>query len=134
MAETYIAEPLLFLTGCRPWPPPPERSGCCPVCGSNVRDHRAYCGWSDEGSDAFETRVAAARTIVEARESIDAGRQRAALKLAKAAKIVLSERDRRRIWNGYRRTILAATVGSDVTNLARVGREWLTKIQQEPAW
>lgn len=44
----------------------------------------------------------------------------------------LSESDRRRIWNGYKGGILASNL--EVTNRAKIGREFLIRIQQEPNW
>lgn len=44
----------------------------------------------------------------------------------------LSESDRRRIWNGYKGGILSSNL--EVTNRARIGREFLIAIKQEPNW
>jgi hypothetical protein len=44
----------------------------------------------------------------------------------------LSESDRRRIWNGYKGGILSSSL--EVTNRARIGREFLIRIKQEPNW
>lgn len=134
MLETYIAEPTIFLMGCRPWPPPWPYGEPCPVCGSDVRNHREYCGWSDEGTQSFEGRVRSARLGLKARAPLDARKQKARDRLAKAAKMKLTEVERRRIWNGYRKTILEPIVGKDVTNRALIGRTWLAAIAQEPDW
>jgi hypothetical protein len=126
-------EPSLFLMGCQPWPPKQWDDGC-PVCGSRIEDRRVYCGWCDDVSDWTAARVASERAIAEAHDFAAARDQRDRMKLAKAGKTKLTESHRRRIWNGYRRSIVAEIVGPAVTNQAKIGRDWLNAIGQAPDW
>ena len=46
--------------------------------------------------------------------------------------VARSERDRRRLWNGYKGGILSPI--AEVSNRSRIGSEWLREIGQEPDW
>jgi len=132
----WIPEPTVFLTGCQPWPPRSAPGKRCPVCGQGVHpgDDHVYCGWSDESSPAREAQIRAARLGLKARDRAQQSEQRARGKLAAKRWPVLTEVERRRIWNGYRKTVLTELTGTEVTNLALTGREFLTAIGQEPDW
>lgn len=69
------------------------------------------------------------RLNAEAADSRQADRD-AERDLARKMGKVLSERDRRRVWNGYKGPFDRSQI--EPSNLARVGREWLIKIGQVP--
>jgi len=84
------------------------------------------------GLPGFEHAVRAARVGLVARSRHELAEHAARKALRKIKGAVLSECDRRRLWNGHRRGILEEC--ADVTNLARIGREFLTRIGQVPDW
>jgi hypothetical protein len=132
----YIPEPLVILLGCQPWPRKPTPDGDCPVCGKGIRkgDDIAYCAVCDSLSPRREAQIRAATIKARARERAkDAERQvHEQLRDAGKAQPRLSERHRRWIWNGCIGSILRER--AEVNNEARLGREFLRSIGQEPNW
>lgn len=131
-AGRVIPEPAVILLGCQPWPPRSRPGGSCPVCGGSVDRHGYYCAWDDRLDPAVEARVRAAKLGLKVQAEID--RQKARLdeltRRKRGGRAVLSEAERRRLWNGYRGSLLAAD--PEPTNRARAGREFLAAIGQEP--
>lgn len=131
--DRYVPEPTVFLTGCQPWPPAPRADGSCPVCGGGILpEHRTYqCGWCDAVAPAVEARIRAGRLGLKVRSEIDRAKARLAeLTQRRKGRAVLSERDRRRLWNGYRGSLLESN--PEPTNRAEAGREFLISIGQTP--
>ena len=136
----YLATPRIVLMGCRPLSPtiPPDRP--CPVCGGKVVDvpSPTYCGQCDALSPAGERRVIGARVgsavrdrIRQARTDADAIVDRMTAE-AKRSPAVLSEVERRRIWNGYRGGFHAELAEVLDGALAAEGRKFLRSIDQAP--
>jgi hypothetical protein len=129
----YIPEPMIILLGCQPWPPRPTGDGC-PACGDGIRrgDDSHYCAVCQSVSPRREAQVKAARVGLKARDKGEQAEKRARDRLAKHP-TVLSEADRRRLWNGYKGGIISEYT-EELTNLAATGREWLLEIGQVPDW
>jgi hypothetical protein len=126
---------IVILTGCRPWPL--EWGDVCPCCGGLTAKQKRrleYCAWCETASPPL------ARLAVYHEVRLDApgaDRQREAERKARRRfrgryRSILTERERRRIHNGYRGAFEHPI--NELTNLARVGREWLRSIGQEPDW
>ncbi len=135
--RSYLPDADVLLMGCQPWPPATWTHrgwpDVCPVCGWSIDDpSRTACGWCLEVAPRREGYLAAQRTIANAADAARDREQRDRLRLAKAGKSVLSETERRRIWNGYRRSIFVEIVGTQLTDLASEGRKWLVQIDQAP--
>ena len=129
----YIPEPRVVLLGCRPWPPPRNADGTCGVCGGGIDPahstyHCAACGAS---APAIDARCRAARIGLQARTATEAAEKGAADKLRRV-NVVLTESERRRVWNGHRGGIV--TSNPEPTNRAAIGRAWLVSIGQTPDW
>jgi len=129
----WIPEPLVILVGCQAWPPPPLPDGSCPVCGWGIHrgDDTFHCAVCDSSSPRVEAKVRAAQLGLKARDKGQVAEKHVTDQLHRAP-VVLTENERRRLWNGYRDSF--ARESSDVTNLAKVGREFLLGIGQEPDW
>ena len=146
--DPYIPEPTIVMLGCQPWPPklasepfhapansrvlPSDR---CPVCdrGINAGDHRTYCGWEDRSERSIESRCRSARIGHQSRGRIEDADREAARALQKRRKhIRLPESERRRIWLGCKGDHLSSR--DEVSNRAKIGRDWLRSIGQEPDW
>jgi hypothetical protein len=132
--------------GDRPWPSP-----LCPVCKGRIGrpepgrtsssfiselDHRTYCELCGSMDPRNEANARAQRIAEQARSRHDHAVREVerVLKLSHESlrRPRLSEAERRRIWNGYKGGILSPSI--EVTNRARVGREFLIRIKQEPNW
>ena len=133
-------DPYILLMGCRPWSAADEhaRKRKCPVChGATGRDEKrlVLCAKCSSASPLM-ARLIVVREVgraesdrrQQAAESERAARER----LKRRFPVVLDEKTRRLIWNGYR-GILGRELET-VTNLAAVGRAWLREIGQEPTW
>lgn len=129
----WIPEPLIIMVGCQAWPPKPLPDGSCPVCGSGVRPEHAtyYCAVCDSLPPRVEAKVRAARIGLKRKDKVEAAEKGARAKLSRTP--VLSESDRRKLWNGYRGNLLAEFEGK-LPNFAKEGRDWLTAIGQVPDW
>ena len=129
--------PVICLTGCRPWPVPPHKHDC-PVChGATGRDkHRLVVCLECHSVSPKLARLIGAREIGrpenDRREQARRAEARALDELTRRHTTVLDEKTRRLVWNGYRGIL--GRESETVTNLARIGREWLRSIGQEPAW
>jgi hypothetical protein len=133
VAGRVIPEPTVVLLGCQPWPPRPRPDGSCPVCGGSIAaKHRYYCGWDDRLNPATEARLRAARLGLKVQAEIDRqkGRLDELTRRKQGGRATLSEIERRRLWNGYRGSLL--TADPEPTNRAAIGRAFLTAIGQEP--
>lgn len=130
-SNDYIPEPNEILMGCRAWPPPQDREGC-PVCGDGIKPGHdsAACAWCDSMSPKREAQIRAARIGMATRNLTELAEQKARVVLRK--KSLLSECERRRIWNGSRGGILAPVEDEALTNRAKIGRDWLREINQMP--
>lgn len=140
-----VPEPDLLLTGCAPFSrvePSP-----CPTCGSTAASNKVRdrvgkhgstvvaCLRCDRRDDRWEGVLAAQRHVAGPGRDRSLKAERGAKRLARAAKkqrIKLSEIDRRRIWCGNKRSMLAAVEG--LTCLAAEGRRFLAAIDQLPDW
>lgn len=129
----YVPQPTLILMGCRAWdnvPAPP-----CPVCKGGIRKGHdtAHCAKCDSSSPGIEARILAARVGLRARSVAEDADRNATdeLRRLKRSEPVLTEAHRRRIWNGYSRNGLSSR-NADVVNRAKLGREFLASIGQEP--
>lgn len=129
-----IPEPTVILLGCQPWPPRPRADGSCPVCGGSIREgHRYYCAWDDRLAPGTEARVRAARLGLKVQAEIARHKERLReITRRKKGRAVLTESERRRLWNGYRYSLLRSD--PEPTNFARTGREFLVEIGQVPDW
>jgi hypothetical protein len=145
--QHYHAPERAAHAGDRPWP-----TELCPVCRGRIGrriagaesaeflaeiDHRTYCGLCGSMDPHNEANAVAQRIDDRSRlrhEEVARQIKHALNDEAEAnrRRPRLSEADRRRIWNGYKGGILAANL--EVTNRARIGREFLTRIKQEPDW
>lgn len=134
MPEAYVPEPTIVLMGCRAWPPPPRPDGSCGVCGGGIRpaDLAYHCAACSASAPPIEARCRGARIGLQARDRHEIAAKAARDRLAKKW-TALTEAQRRRLWNGYRGTVLAEFAG-DLNNVAKVGRDWLTAIGQQPDW
>jgi hypothetical protein len=133
MTET-IPEPSIILLGCQPWPP--QRQDVCPVCGGRIDagDDAVHCAWCSASSPRREAQVRAARIGLAGASRACAAEDRAGADLRRATRRQpgLTEVERRRLWNGHRGGILSEC--AELTNRARIGREFLTRIGQVPDW
>lgn len=129
-----IPEPREIMLGCRPWTARPVAAGRCPVCGSGVREghDRAYCGLCDSMSPRREAQIAKALIGMKTGDQDAQAVAKARAQLRRHP--LLSERERRRIWNGNASSPLGPIPDGKLTNLAKVGRDWLREIEQEPDW
>lgn len=132
MKIDYIPEPTIILLGCQPWPPR-SSSGVCPVCGEHITRHGTYCAWSDEMDRDAEAKLRSVRLGIEHKDQARITRQKTQSHLSRK-KVVLSESERRRIWNGYKGSILSELGPQFLTNRAKEGRDFLKRIHQEPRW
>lgn len=119
----------------------------CPVCGDSVQDLRptiegelpavVICLRCSRMDPRHNRILGAARKSADiAREGKDTAdkAERDLSRVSTAARrggVILSESERRRIWCGNRRTMLAAHIEA-VTNLAAAGRRFLLSIDQPP--
>lgn len=131
----HIPTPTIVLMGCRAWDATPVKSGSCPVCGPGVRaGHQStYCARCDSLSPRRESQVLAARVGLRARSEAESAARGARDDLRRVGKAngQLSEALRRRIWMGYSRSGVNSR-NAEVANRAKVGRDWLRSIGQEP--
>lgn len=125
-----IPEPTIVLTGCRPWDARLRTPGGCPVCRGGIRagDDSIHCARCDSSSPRREAQIRTARIGLRARAQVEIAEREAREHLHR--KSILTESERRRLWNGYRGGLLRSRL--EVTNRAKVGREWLKSIGQEP--
>lgn len=141
MPESYVTEAAIIMLGCQALDNVPPPAGKCPVCGSGIRagDDDRYCSKCDSVSPAKQKRIDKALRVerigVESKSKAEhaEARAKALLRAAQNRRPPLSEVERRRVWNGYRGGILRE-LASDLTNMARTGRDWLRLIGQEPNW
>jgi hypothetical protein len=131
------ADPIVCLMGCRPWPYPPHSKHTCPVChGATAKDTRLVVCLECYAVSPPLARLICAREVGRPdhgrREHQRAAENRAKHELARRHTTKLDEKTRRLIWNGYRGVL--GHESEDVTNLAKIGRDWLTSIGQEPLW
>ena len=131
-------DPIIILTGCRPVPVPRRGDGSCGVCGGATERETVSLVFCCECSAASKplVRLMIAREIgrrdeARAAEAAAAERQ-AADELDARHETTLTERERRRIWNGQ--SVVAAGSSIKLTNLTLTGRKWLTEIDQLPDW
>lgn len=83
-------------------------------------------------SPAREARVRAARLGISGKEAA-AQADKKATEIQRKQNVQLTEPERRRIYYGCRSKSPLANLASErITNLAKVGREWLAKIGQLP--
>lgn len=143
-----VPEPTLLLMGCAPFvrvEPAP-----CPTCGSTPEINRVEdrpslvkgepptivaCLRCDRRDDRWEA------ILANRRHTAGPGRERGAkadrkvrhvVRAARRQGVKLSEVDRRRIWCGNKRSMLAAVEG--LANLAAAGRVFLAAVGQLPDW
>ena len=136
----------IFLTGCRPWPPPVEPGRPCPVCdrGVNEGDDTTVCGICHSTSPRSDRRLHAAYIAAERRTRHAAAAQAIASNLRKKSRVkgraqtaiasapTLTERQRRGYWYGGSRRFSRGYPGLPSTIAAC--RAWLKEIGQEPDW
>lgn len=129
----YVLGPRIILMGCQAWPPRVDPGRGCPVCdrGIHAGDDGYYCAVCDSLSPRREAQVRAARIGLRRRDRVEQAESKAKARMTRVP--VLTESDRRKLWNGYRGTFLQEWVG-ELTNVAKVGRDWLIAIGQEPDW
>lgn len=129
----WIPEPHVILLGCQPWPPRAEGPGC-PACGGGVHqgDDSTFCAVCDSMSPRREAQVRAARLGLKNQDRLERGEAKVDAELRRVP--VLSESERRRLWNGYHGGILAALSDDEITNRAKAGRDFLRDSGQEPDW
>lgn len=135
---TTGVDPYILLMGCRPWVREYEHpKGHCPICHESPpreTDRLEICARCHSASRPM------ARLIVSREVGApESGRRQTAeqaevrIKASLARRYpVLDEQARRRIWNGYSGVFDRSI--SEPTNLARIGRDWLRSIDQEPHW
>jgi hypothetical protein len=109
----------------------------CPTCGGQLRhDTRpiatvTHCARCDSSGAHAEKAIAQQRAALHAADSAVAAAGQCREKLARKAKqAVLTEVERRRIWNGYTSQVHAEE--PEPTNRAAVGRAFLREIGQLP--
>lgn len=133
--EPLVPEPGLILMGCRAWDA--LKPSPCHVCGGGIRlgDDATYCARCDSLSPRMEARVHSARVGMRVRREVDDAEQQARtdLRRLRTSTPVLSEVQRRRLWMGYSRNGIESR-NPEVANRAKVGRDWLIAIGQEPDW
>jgi hypothetical protein len=83
----------------------------------------------DRTDPATEARIRAATSKAEEAERAERAEES---KLTRQARTVLTESERRRIWNGSGGGL--SSDASEPTNRAKVGRRWLAEIGQVPDW
>ena len=131
--QYYVPQPTLILMGCRAWEA--RETNPCSVCGGWIPNSHGgtYCAKCDALSPSMESRVLAARLGLRARSVAESAERDAKdeLRKLKRSEPVLTEAHRRRIWNGYSRNGINSR-NVDVVNRAKLGREFLTSIGQEP--
>ena len=130
----YIPGPSIIMFGCQSLTAVPPVPGDCPSCKKGIQpgdDHR-YCGICDGLSPRREAMVKAARLGVDVKDRGNAAEKRTRDRCRAAAKTLLTEGERRRIWNGNRGGVLVEA--DELTNAAKLGREWLISIGQVPDW
>jgi hypothetical protein len=132
VADNYIYEPTLLLWGVRAWPQVPNPDGSCPVCGRGPRGRSTCCLVCLRCSPDIEAKVRAADIKAKARESAERADKSARDKLLSQTVTKLTECERRRIWNGGVGGVHMEA--AEPTNRARIGREFLRSIGQEPDW
>lgn len=133
VAGRVVPEPTVILLGCQPWPPRPRPDGSCPVCGGSIAaEHRYYCGWDDRLNPATEARLRAARLGLAVQAEIDRRKDRLdeLTRRRKGRRATLTETERRRLWNGYRGSLIEPD--PEPTNRAALGRAFLAEIGQLP--
>lgn len=108
--------------------------GRCPACGRGIHpgDDNRYCGVCDAVSPRLAARIGTARHALVAAERAERAEKTLADRLQAMAKVTLSEVDRRRLWNGHKGGVLAEA--AEVSNAAKVARDWLVRIGQVPDW
>lgn len=126
---------LIVLTGCNPWPPPVrDRGEPCEVCDdATMTDPRnVVCLWCHAVSPSLQRLIRFVSTGVRDQRgaAADIADEQAKRSLVKRHKGKLTESERRLIWNGNKGAVTSEC--RDVTNLAKVGRDWLTSIGQVP--
>lgn len=129
----HVPEPTINLMGCQAWSNVPHPPGKCPVCGPGIRpgDDTYHCLVCGSSSPRVEAKVRAARIGLKRRDKSEQAEKKARARLNRHP-VVLTESERRRLWNGYRGGILSEF--PELNNLARVGREWLIEQGQQPDW
>jgi hypothetical protein len=129
----YIPSPSIIMFGCRSMTAIPASTADCPVCKGGIRDgdDDRYCGKCDSLSPRREAQVKAARLGLSGKDRATQAGKRVADRLRSQSGKILSESERRRYWNG---SIQVLAECGDVTNVAKLGRDWLTSIGQVPDW
>jgi hypothetical protein len=127
----WIPEPTVVLLGCRPWSR--EAKAPCPVCGGAIRpdDRGVHCARCDRSHPSIESRCRGVLIGIKAKDAQDRARAEFARDL-KRRRLTLTERERRRLWNGYVGGILAPN--SRVNDRVRIAREWLASVGMLPDW
>lgn len=145
--DEHYRAPKSVRPGDRLWPAPR-----CPACKGRIGrrcpagadlsfftelDHRSYCELCGAMDPKNEANAMAQRIEEHSRERHTEATRQVGRTLKTASEKPerrprLSESDRRRIWNGYKGGILSSNL--EVTNRAKVGREFLIRIKQEPDW
>jgi hypothetical protein len=134
LAESYIFEPDIIMFGCRAMTAIRPEPGRCPACGRGIHkgDDNRYCGVCDAVSPGLAARIGSARRAIAAAGRAEVAEKALKDRLRDLDKVKLSEVDRRRLWNGHKGGILAEA--ADVSNAAKVARDWLRGIGQVPNW
>lgn len=139
-----ILPPTIIMLGCQPWPPQPDpaRPGVCPVCRGSIQSehHRVYCGWDDNAHRSINARCKSARIGLRGKDRQERAERATREDVQRRnGGVRLTESERRRLWNGYRGSIMRARNLSDrealeATNRTAIARKWLTETGQEPDW
>jgi len=140
-SREVLPDAIILLTGCRPWPLGYREDGVCPVCHDNARRaiSLVVCLHCHAVSLPL-SRLVASRSLGQMNHGFAAearqAEQDAKRALAKSHETTLSERERRWIWGGCKRSHgkSADKKSGKVSNLALIGRQWLTQINQLPDW
>lgn len=131
--------PTIILLGCQPnlMPPPAVAVGPCRVCGGAIHpDHiRTYCAQCDALAPSGESKARGARIGLKARTQSDAAEAKLKTELRrKAGGVILSEVERRRMWNGGWGTIARELAAAVLGVYGQTYRDYLISIDQAPDW
>lgn len=129
----YIPEPTIIMFGPRAIDAGPVETARCPVCRGGILDGHdtRYCAVCDSMSPRREAQVRAARLGLAGRDRDAAAVKRTRDRLRRQARTVLTEAERRRYWYGSKKALGGER---ELTNAAKLGRDWLTRIGQVPDW
>lgn len=134
----WIPYPKVLVEGVGAWTNLPFAD--CPACGGRLRDRHGggerltfYCLRCDSIDPEWERKRSELLLKERRRERVKFAQEQAARELPAAKKVVLSERQRRLLWNGNRSSIERSIEG-DLPSIVQVTRKWLREIGQEPDW